>query len=136
MGKVAGAMFISSLPIVLKKMQAAQTRVMKEAVNAAHEEVVKVLRGARHGERRKVPGTKYKFYTASRPGEPPAAPTGRHRASVHGRVEASLFDVEGQLGTALDYPRILELYMDRIWLALGMKRALPLVKRILGSKWF
>jgi len=136
MGKVAGAMFVSSLPIILKKMRAAEIRVMKQAVNAAHEEVVKVLRGDRHGHTYKKPGTKHQYYTASKPGEPPAAPTGRMRGSVRGRVKSSLFGVEGQVGTPLDYPRRLEMEMDRVWLALGMRKAKPKIKRILGSRWF
>lgn len=136
MGKVAGALFVSSLPIVLKKMQAAEIRVMKEAVNAGRKEVIETLRGARHGKRYKVPKTKHKYYTASRPGEPPAAPTGRMRGSIRGRVEATLFDVEGQVGTPLDYPRILELKRDREWLSVGIKKALPEIKRILRSRWF
>ena len=136
MGKVAGAMFVSSLPLILKKIEAAEMRVMKQAVDAGRNEVIETLRGDRHGERRKVPGTKQKYYTASRPGEPPAAPTGRMRGSVRGRVKSTLFDVEGQVGTPLDYPRRLEMEMDRIWLALGMRKALPRIKRILGSRWF
>jgi len=136
MGKVAGAMFISSLPMILKKMEAASKKKMQQAVNAGRKEVIETLRGARHGKRYKVPKTKHKYYTASRPGEPPAAPTGRMRGSIRGRVKASLFDVEGQVGTPLDYPRRLEMKMDREWLSVGIKKALPEIKRILGSRWF
>ena len=136
MGKVAGAMFVSSLPIILKKMQAAEIRVMKQAVNALRNETIRTLSGERHGKRYKVPKTKHRYYTASRPGEPPAVRLSDLKGSIRGRVEASLFDVEGQVGTPHDYGRILELRMDRVWLELSSRKATPEIKRILGSRWF
>lgn len=136
MGKVAGAVFVSSLPLILKKMEAAEIRVMKEAVNVLRNETIRTLSGERHGKRYKVPRTKHQYYTASRAGEPPAVRLGDLKGSVHGRVEASLFDVEGQVGTRYDYGRILETRMDRVWLELSARKAMPEVKRTLGSRWF
>lgn len=48
------------------------------AANELRNSALLVLRGQRSGRRYKVPGTK-KYYTASAPGEPPAARTGLFR---------------------------------------------------------
>lgn len=50
------------------------------AANELRNAALLVLRGQRSGRRYRVPGTK-KYYTASAPGEPPAARTGTFRNS-------------------------------------------------------
>jgi len=129
--------FISGLAAVVAKIQVAEKAKMHMAVNAARNEVLQTLTTASHRstKTRFVPGTKQP-YTPSLPGEPPAIASSRMFGSIRGRVESSLFGTEGQVGTPLDYPRILEKKMDRIWLALGMQRASAEIKRILRGRWF
>lgn len=51
-----------------------------EASNALRNAALRVLRGQRHGRRYRIPFTR-RYYTASAPGEPPAARTGAFRLS-------------------------------------------------------
>lgn len=60
-----------------------QTQMEARSVKAANElrnAALEVLRGQRGGRRYRVPGTK-RYYSASSPGEPPAARTGLFRIS-------------------------------------------------------
>jgi len=121
----------------------AEKKQLQEATIYGHRKVIETLRGARHGKRYKVPGMKHKYYTASKPGEPPAAPTGRMRSSVKWQLKGGSFLMTGEVGTPLDYPLILEDPKNerawkyrRKWLSIGMKKAEPEIKRILKSRWF
>lgn len=75
------------MPRVLKEMD-------KRALQASHalrSAALSVLRGQRHGRRYRLPNSR-RYYTASAPGEPPAARTGdfrrRWRANPHGHNPA------------------------------------------------
>lgn len=66
------------------------------------------LTGTRSGRVYKVPGTQ-RFYTASAPGEPPAAPTGRLRLSItHSPPVWNGFTVSSEVGTKQAQARMLE----------------------------
>lgn len=53
-----------------------------QAANELRKSALEILRGQRNGRRYRVPGKKT-YYTASAPGEPPAARTGLFRLSWH-----------------------------------------------------
>lgn len=127
--------FISGLVGVVAKIKAADRTKMQMATNELRNEVLQTLEGSRSGKTYYVPGTK-RTYTASAPGEPPAVASGRMKGNIRGRVKTTVMGSEGEVGTSLDYPRILELKMDRVWLALGAQRARAAIKRILRGRWF
>jgi len=132
---VMSVIFKSGLTAVVFKVKSANIAKLKQATNAARNEVLKTLTGSRSGKTYRVPGTK-RTYTASAPGEPPAVASGRMKGDIRGKVVSTVSGTEGRIGTTLDYPRHLEKKMNRIWLALGMKNARSEIKRLMGIRWF
>ena len=60
-------------------------RNLTEAISIWHRSLVHLWSGQRSGRRYRIPDSNV-FYSASRPGEPPANPTGTTRSSYHTRV--------------------------------------------------
>ncbi len=129
---------VSFLPQVVKAMNAGAMRQMKEAVNEVRNVTVETLSGSRTGRQYFVPGTK-KLYTASAPGEPPAAPTGALRQSIKTEIEVKLGVIIGAVGTRLKKGKKLEFgdrkIKPRPFLRVSFEKAEPEVKSILGEKW-
>lgn len=93
---------------VVKSLNDMIVQRMNKACLHLKNEVQKTLTGGRSGRTYKVPGTKHKYYTASAPGEPPATATGRLRKSIKFRVEGSLKECVGYVGTDVKYAAVLE----------------------------
>ena len=83
-------------------------KAMLKAAMRVHKEVTYVLSGNRSGKLYKVPGTKAKYYKASRPGEPPASRLGHLRTSYKYLVKGKGMDAIGYVGSPLEYSHYLE----------------------------
>jgi hypothetical protein len=85
---------------------------LRAAILVWHRSLVQTMSGSRQGRLYRVPGTGA-FYRASRPGEPPAAPTGDTRGSYSTELVSN---TEARLGSPLDVA---------LWLERGTPRMLP-----------
>ena len=117
---------------------------MYEAANAVRNETLRTLSGPRTGRTYQVPGTSGVTYTASAPGEAPAAPTGELRKSIEANNRSTLIDggggsISGYVGTDLekgaDLERGTSKMAPRPWLEPSFERASEQVKRILLRRW-
>lgn len=93
---------------VLKWLDDLATKRMTAACLHMQGAVQKTLTGQRSGRVYRVPGTKHKTYTSSAPGEPPASATGRLRKSIKYKVEGGFRELQGIVGTDVEYAAILE----------------------------
>ena len=83
-------------------------KAMLKAAMRVHRGVTRALSGGRSGKLYKVPGTKAKYYKASRPGESPASRLGHLRTSYKYLVKGKGMDAIGYVGSPLDYSHYLE----------------------------
>jgi phage gpG-like protein len=110
----------SYLPTCIVAFEAELDRRVSLACQHMVNETKKTLTGQRTGRIYRVAGTKQK-YTASHPGEPPAVRTGRLRNGIRFVMVSRGTQVQGVIGTSLDYAPFLEF---------GTRRMLP--RRFLG----
>lgn len=124
---------------ILPKLESVATQRMFAAAQEVRNETIKTLSGNRTGRIYKVPGTQV-TYTASAPGEPPAAQTGQLRNSVTAVVENEDKSVKGIVGTELMKGLHLEKGTSKMaprpWLEPSFNKSLERVKEILSRKWF
>jgi len=129
-------MFVSNLPAVTIAINAASMKALIAAADVGRNQTEENLRGTRSGHVYKVPGSKDTTYTASAPGEYPAAPTGKLRGSVQRKVVKD----EVQVGTAVEYGLMLEKKPankgGRPWLKRSLDQAKPAMLAKLAERWF
>jgi len=133
--RLKSKVFVSFLPAALTAISIAQQKALVSAADVGRNKVVSNLSGARSGHQYKVPGTNT-YYTASAPGEFPAAPTGRLRS----HVERKSVGQGIQIGTAVEYGLTLEKSPGnrggRPWLKRSLDQAKPAMILELAKRWF
>lgn len=130
--------FTSNASKAIQAIDKAAMQRMLQATNEVRNEALNTLSGPRTGRTYRVPGTN-RTYTASAPGEPPAQRLGRLRTSVKTSIVDKGKDLEGQVGSGLEYAPMLEHGTRRMaarpWLKPSFEKALGRVKDILGGRW-
>jgi len=128
--------FVSNLPLATAAISAASDKALLAAAYAGRNQVVKNLTGSRSGKRYKVPGTQT-YYTASAPGEYPAAPTGDLRGSYRAKM---LKPGTAVVATDKDYALPLEKKPPseggREHLRPSLEQARPDMLKELSKRWF
>lgn len=139
-----GVSFTSFLSDITDGFRAEAKKRALLCAHAVRNSVLQGMTGDKSGRRYKVPGTKKKFYTASRPGEYPAVRTGRLRTSIRVVAQENFSaaggtSYAGLVGTNLLYGVYLELGTAKMgarpWLTMGLFHAQPAIQAILGRKW-
>lgn len=127
--------FVSSLPLALAAIEAAEKKALRAAADQGRNQTVKNLSGSRSGVRYRVPGTN-RYYTASSPGGYPAVATGNLRDNV--RISPKGDEV--LVGTPVEYGLYLEKKPPseggREWLRPSLEQAKPAMLRELAKRWF
>lgn len=140
---------LSQLGNVSNAIHTAGMKRMFEAATEVRNEVLRTLSGPRTGRTYSVPGTSTVTYTASAPGEAPAAPTGELRKSIEANNRSTLIEggggsISGYVGTDLEKGARLERgwtqdngarVEPRPWLEPSFERASDRIRRILLRRW-
>ena len=144
----------SHVPEVVASIKAAAAQRMLASVITVKNETWNVLSGQRHGRRYKVPTTGRGrvgegrsiagtgvWYTASAPGEAPAARSGAAGllGSVKYKVHGEGQSLAGDVGTKLKYGAPLEFGTLRMsarpWLKKSFEKAMDAILGIWGKPW-
>jgi len=127
---------VSFLPVVVSTLVTVQDKRLYAAANAGKTQVVENLKGARTGIRYRVPGHSGTWYTASAPGEYPAAPSGTLRStSIHVAIKGDT----GYVGSTSEYALPLEKKPStkggREWLRPSLEQAKPEMLKKIMERW-
>lgn len=130
--------FTSHIPEVLKGMEDTARERMAESVDVITMQTRETLSGSRSGRTYTVPGTS-RTYTASSPGEAPAARMGELRKTIKGFVKRENRNIIGVVGTELDYGAFLQVgtrtIAPRPWLDVAFRAAWDKVVAIWSRPW-
>ena len=138
--KANTVILIDNTKTVISKLQKAQIERMTDTMMFLDKQWKKKLSGKRTGRRYKKPGTKDTYYTASAPGEAPAAVLLDLIRSISWKIKKHFVKgIEGIMGSTLDKSVYLEFGTTRIKKRPSLKPVFREnkreIKKRLSKKW-